>query len=122
MATRKIAPHPPAPSFRETLHRQAEVRYEFICTILLDAVVILAAMMARAAILWVARFLPDAVRADNSIHWLALLADWGLVGAAGAFTFFDFGKRVLRELVDFLNVWHNRRPGNATATTKIPKP
>jgi len=114
MATKKIPPPPPEPTFREALHRQAEVRYEFICTIVLDSVVILAAMMARAAILWIAGFLPDAVTADNSIHWLAWLADWGIVGVAGAFTFFDFGKRVLRELVDSLNVWHNRRTGNNT--------
>ena len=118
MATRKVPPRIQAPTFRDTLHRQAEVRYEFICTIVLDSLVILVAMGARAAILWVAGFLPDAVRADNSIHWLSWLADWGPVAAAGAFTFFDFGKRVLRELVDSLNVWHSRRDRNTT----LPKP
>ena len=79
-------------------------RREFIYTIAWDTLVVAAAMVGRALILWLHMRFPVILQADWGLKALEWVAAKGMVGLAITFAVFDLLKRVVREGQDLIQV------------------
>lgn len=93
---RKPQDEPAEESPKEEILTQLLARLEFVVTIVLDAGVIIVALLARAGVLWVLKQVVPAETHSWAIQLLEFIGDIGIVGAAAVFTTFDLLKRVLQ--------------------------
>jgi hypothetical protein len=85
----------PQRSRKEELREQAQVRVEFIWTIIWDCLVVITAICARFVTLWVIRLTTPVDTHSWVVRDLEWIGDVGIVSAAGVFAAFDLSKRVV---------------------------
>lgn len=76
-------------------------RVELLLTLVIDGILLVLAVLARAGFMWILHLLPDAVLAAWPIVILEFILDFGLVGTAGVITLFDLAKRIRNAYRDF---------------------
>lgn len=113
---RRVTDQPPEETPADELRTQFIVRFEFVVTLVLDAVVIVVALLARAAVLWVLKRVVPAETHSWAIQLLEFISDIGIVGAATVFTVFDLLKRLIQAYRRLRNGIHGQRRPSRPST------